>query len=382
MPLGLYNIWLPEASTSSAEDDIQADIQQAGLLGQGSIATEKIAADTIDFTVTGHLPLGDRFARKHATELESLAASGYEAVPLFDQDADVSDPKRAYYEVQAVDVSPAHPTTQAAYEYTVALSEKGTHSSHWRGVRTTVETVSTGLATGGNGLIGVDGGSVKAKWIDAAQGRSVATVDSTVSSEFGAVDRYAPSAPSFDDPTLLYEADFDAEYQTDVVVYDDRGESDRAWSFSDGQTTASATQWVHIYHGAHEFEGRPVVDNGLLRLRFDESNGNVDAWQYNAGADSWGSVSTSGSFDLVDADLDRIGPADVRLFCEFEDTNAGSLHTATISVQRGLDEMVLRIPDNESSIPSGLESQLSGVASDQSTDAKPRQTVVRRSEAR
>lgn len=397
MSLELYHIWLEDPATATAEDAIRAQIQSAGLLESGGLATERIATDQIDLSVNGQFRLGENLSRRVAMELESIGASTYSAVPLFATDTD--DPRRGYYEVRLVDVQPAHPTTTGAYQYTVALSESGSHETHWRGMRTESESISHNLATGSEGEIGLDHRATKVRWFDPDPANSTesATVQSTVEGELGSIQLYDPTEPTFTNPILLYELDFGREYRTDCVVWDDRGYGEKFYRVSEGgtqydneqydntseQQRATATQWAHIYDNSHEYDGVPIVENRRVRIRFDEPNEEIEAWQWDANASAWSEVAIDHSdYSLFDADIEAIGPADVTAYVEWEDTSTGDIDPVVLKVQRGLDEVVMRVPENESSIPTDLENQLSPIVSDQTTDKQPSQTIIRREEVK
>lgn len=393
--LSLYNIRLKDAAIMQPQEDISANILSAGLLETGGTATSKISTDQIDLVIPGRFDGGTTLAPKHAREIKSLGESDYTGLPLYDRGR--ADRKRKYYELGTVNVDEAHQTTDGAFEYTITLSETGTHETHWRAMRTNAESVGTNLATGSDGLIAADHRASKVRWFDAANGTESATVQATAVGEKGSVDRYDPTEPSFDDPTLLYELPFDREWRDDVNVWDDRGFDGKYFRITEGgqqyDTTqydtaatgreATATQWAHAYHPGYEFDGRAIIDNRFLRLTFDEAAGNLIAAEYDANADAWSEISISqGDYALFDADIEAIGPAGVTAYTEWEDTVSGDIDAAVIRVQRGLDRATIRIPANANSIPSALETVLSPIASDVTTDPQPTQTLVRRSDVK
>jgi hypothetical protein len=393
MTLQLYNIWLQDGATATAEDEIRADIQQAGFVGQGGTASERVSAESIDLTVTGQFRLGDVLSKKLAVELDSLGASAYEAVPLYDDEK--VDRKRKYYHVAQADTQPAHQTTDGTFEYTVALSEAGTRQDNWRATRTGSETVQTDLTAGDNPRIAVDAQAGKVRWFDPADGTESATLQTTVAGEGGGYDLYDPTEPSFDDPILLYEVAFSAESETDTIVYDDRNVAKTLTFASAGgfqydtaqydtvsyEESASATQWHHVFHEAYEFEGRPVVDTGRLRVRFDESAGTITAYQFTNGA-YFETAIDQGDYELFDADIEVIGPTDVRVFTEWEDTTDGSIDAATLSFQRGIDEVLVRAPPGASNVVDALEDVLDAIALGWDTDPTPSLDLVRRTEVK
>jgi len=378
MTTQLYLVPLPDAqATQPPSQGVSSRVAIAGLLEEGGISTENIATQDVDLQIRGQFRLGE-FSHKLKRELESLGESTYTAVPLYDEDKTNLGDDRGYYELASVDVNPAHKSTRQAYEYTVGLKKKGTRESEWTAVKTNSEDIGTGLATGSTGLIGVPSDDLKERWYSTASGSEVATPTQTVSAEFGDVDLFDPTESSFDDPTLVFEQPYSAEGNVDVRVWDDLGE-DKFASLSDGDGgTVEVTQWVHAFHTGFEFDGAPIVDNGLLRLRFDESAGTVEAWEWDEGSSAWTSIAlTLGDWALFDADLESLGPASVEAYLEFEDTTDGSLSACRLSVQRGLDRAVVRNPQNDT-IPSGLETALSPLASDQTTDQQPSQTLLPR----
>jgi hypothetical protein len=379
----LYHTELPDADMQSAESSVGAQIAQTGLFGTGGVATERIGTESVDLVISGQWRYGERFTTKAARELESLGSSSYEALPLYEV-GDTKHRKRGYYDVESVDVNPSQENGKDVFEFTVGLRERGTKQTHWRAVTTAPESINTGLASdlGTGDLIGVPAESGKTKWFDAAAGKESATVDSTVSAEYGDVDLFDPEEPSFDNPTLLYEVGYDREGPVDVRVWDTREYSDKFWSITINGETTRAAQWSHIYNTGSGVSGIPVVDNGLLRLQFDEPTGVLEASQWDDANSTWGSVSLDHSqYTLLDADLERIGPALVEIYCEFEHTDGG-IDTCVLGVHRGNSDAVARLAPNETSIASDLQALLDPIASDQPRDPRPAQTVRARSEVK
>jgi hypothetical protein len=141
-------------------------------------------------------------------------------------------------------------------------------------------------------------------------------------------------------------------------------------------------QGVHAFDAEFEFTGRPVVDNGLLRLRFIEPTGSVEAFEYDAGNDTYNQVTISqGDYELRDFDIVSLGPSRVDVFTTWENTVDNAFHELILSTQRGIAGVVLREPDNGTT-PDGLESAFDPIASNQTTDARPEQTLRPRSRVR
>jgi hypothetical protein len=398
MTLRLYLLPLPEADADTENDTIGAQIAQSGLLEQGGLAVEPIATENVDLRIQGRFTAGERLNRKLIDEAESLGEGSYTALPLYNTDAD-PDRKRSYYEVSNVDIN-ASAIQEHITEYTVELTHSGTRNSHWRAIETAGDdadnSIGTGLATGSPGQIGIPAGASNVRWFDPASGTEAATRQTTRSAEFGDVAIYDPTEPTFDNPTLIYGLEFAEEGPVDVRVWDDRGGekfltggTDSGVQYDslqyDSATVTDATlsdyvQWIHAYDAGFEFDGRPLIDNGLLRVRFEESLGTLSASTWSGSA--WTGVTIDqGDYELRDADLERVGPALVDVFTRWEDTTDGSSAEAILSLQRGNPDVVVRETDN-GTLPAGLESVFDPIASDQTTDPRPSQTIRSREEVK
>lgn len=393
----VYLTPLPDSQASTSDEGVRTQIQQSGLLQEGGTAVEKIAQDNIDLVVSGNFNFGATFSEKVADELESLSESTYNGLPFFTPSAPNGGRNVGYYELERVDVSPSHPVNQDAFEYTAAFTFTGTRETDWSAVQTNIEDVQTGLATGTNARIGLPAGASKTKWFGVEEGTESATAESTVTAEFGNLDRYDPQDTSIVNPILLYELPYTDAGSVDVRVFDDRGlakyyevEADSttvSTSTQVGTATVSGTkqrvsQWTHVYHTSFEFDGAPVVDNGRLRLRFDEANGVVEAYEWDTAEFEWSQLTVShGDYELVDADFEEIGATDTRVYTEWVDTGSDTLEQAIISVQRGLDRAIARYPPDTTQT-AGLESVLSAFVGDYATDPKPTRTLKSRGEVK
>jgi hypothetical protein len=379
----LYIPPLPNADAQTTDEGVRAAIQSAGLIQEGGVATEKIATDNIDVTVDGQFRWGKLFNDKLARELESLSESAYSGVPLFDTERADLGRNKGYYELELVDVSPAHPKRDEGFEYTAGLTFSGTQETHWRAVQTNEEAIQTGLATGSDGgSVGVPTSAGKVKWYDTATGKEPATPAATFTAEFGDVDVYDPTNATATDPTLLYEVAYEDESPVDVRVFDDRGK-DKFYELTSNNESVSINQWTHVFHPAFEFEGRPVIENGLIRLIIDEVAGEIEYFEWDTSLNDWESITPLdfGTFTFIDADIERIGPAMTDIFCEFEN-DSGGIEEAILSVQRGEPRgAVVRETDN-GTLSSGLETELDPLASDQTTDVQPEQTLKSRDEVK
>ena len=282
----LYTIDLPDADAGQPQDRIGSQVRQSGLIDGGGTATEQIATENVDLTLQGQWRYGKRFAKKAARELESLAAGGYESLPLFDVSSDELGRKTGYYEIESVDVSPAREDGEDVFEFTVGVSDAGTREEVWRAVRTTQELVDTLFDGSDVSYVAIPSEATKAQWFDSQEGTEKANPVDTVGSEFGSVDRYDPNDSVFDNPTLLYELPFEREGRVDAKVWDDRNRA-KFWTFEDNGDTVDVNQWPHVFNTAWEFDGSPVIDTGRLRLRIiedpDDNEANADVLNVQSG---------------------------------------------------------------------------------------------------
>lgn len=426
----LYTIDLPDADAGQPQDRIGSQVRQSGLIDGGGTATEQIATENVDLTLQGQWRYGKRFAKKAARELESLAAGGYESLPLFDISSDELGRKTGYYEIESVDVSPAHPDEggDSAFEFTVGLSESGTREEVWRAVRTTQETVDTLFDGSDVSYVAIPSEATKAQWFDSQEGTEKANPVDTVQSEFGSVDRYDPNDSLFDNPTLLYELDFEREGRVDAKVWDDRNR-EKFWTFEDNGDTVDVNQWAHVFNTSWEFDGSPVIDTGRLRVwfaqpekleplvvesgetftvesieRHEYTDGDTQtdgtivvetggelvalgdrndlfAERYNANEDRWESVGlVDTGWSVLDVDLTTIAPGEVQ--AQIQWTDGTEIASIDGIFDRGSESVLWVKPDGQEVVPDGIINTIRPIARETNQNVAPAQTTVARSETR
>ena len=390
----LYLSPLPESEAQTSENAVRSQIAQSGLLEQAGVAVENIATETVDVTVSGQFRAGPLLNRKLADELDSLSESGYTALPLYDADGDRLERVRSYYEIADANVEPAAAVGEGIYRYTIGLTNAGTPESDWRAVTTADESIQTGLTAGERAFIALPTQASQPRWFDRAQGTEAANAVDTVDAEFGTLDRYDPADSSFENPTLIYAAPFGAEGRVDVRVWDDRlsekyvttgavgGAQYDSTQYDRGRSatfTSQFTRWTHAFHPAFEFDGRPVLDNGRLRVRFDPDAGVIVPFRWDG---EWQTVSlTLGNYELEAYDLERVAQVDVDVLTTWRNTSTGAEARAILSLQRGYDDVIVRDPPN-GDVPSGLETALDPIAAGVDTDRRPSQTTRAKSEVK
>jgi len=141
-----------------------------------------------------------------------------------------------------------------------------------------------------------------------------------------------------------------------------------------------------VFAASHNYVGKPIIETGILRLTFDESNQDLTAERWDDGTSSYSSVSLgSSSWELFDLDVISIGFAEVYAQVEFRDTNQSptAFYRLDLRMQRGLENGLWELPQNEGApIPNGLRTLLDPIASNRDRDASPTKTVTARREVR
>ncbi|WP_435346033.1 hypothetical protein [Haloarchaeobius sp. HRN-SO-5] len=374
MTLQLYTLPLPRGGARGGQGARATSVAAAGTLSGSTPVVEDVASQPGDLTLEG--VYRGTYAAKMARELDELGSSSeINTVALFDQDQSVQASQAGYYVVESVDTNPERALSDRLYRWRLSLRRQGTQASHWRAVQTAESQPRNDFGNDTTtAYIGIPATASKVRWYDAETGAvESASVATTRNAEYGDVDMYDTLAPSFSAPTLLFEVPYRDEEDTDLRVWDTRGNTSK----TDGN---GYVQWAKVFDTTHDPSGSLVVDNGLLRLTFDDANNSLGVEQWDDSGGSWTSVSLGTSdWQLFDTDLRRIGQSDVRGRVEFEDPVGGSFCTLTMSLQRGFDTVRWLEPTTEPT-PSGLVNLLSPIANTSSYERSPSQTVTAREE--
>ncbi|OYR72708.1 hypothetical protein [Halorubrum ezzemoulense] len=395
--LTLYKQPLPEATTDQNRDELGTVLSEQGVL-DGDALVEAISSEAADLSLTGSYAAGD-WAPLLAGELEELADASMGALPLFGTGG-ASDLDSGYYEVESADVGPPHAVGKRVYEWDLTLTKKGTRKSHLRAVETEVTQPSPGHEFGNDtdALVGIPTAATAVRVVDTlsqpTQRASTAPID-TVDTPHGSIDVYDVNAEAIDTPIYIYRVAYDEEAPVDVRVYDTLGRDGQYIEGSDGRVR----QWQGVYARDHDFAGAVVIENGLLRVTIDEptnadATAALEAETYDAGADSWSTVSlpsyADGDLDTdwqpADVDLTHIGQARVAAQVEFEavaGTNAGDVFAVDVELERGRESLEVWIPERVTAeIPTDLEALLDPIASTSVVDTGVEQGLVAREEVR
>jgi len=365
---------LPRGGERGGTGGRASSLTAAGNLSEGEPVVDDIASQPGDYSPSG--VYRGRYARKMAQELEELGSSGaISTVALFDQTTGADHPRAGYYVVESGDTNAERAQSDRLQKWSLTLRRQGTKASHWRAVQTTESNPRNDFGNDtSSALIGVPAAASKTRWYnEETHETESASVASTVTGEFGDVDRYDTTASSYSSPTLLFEIDYSEEEDLDLRVWDTREEASKT-------DADSAVQWQKVFDTAHDPTGSLVVDNGLLRLTFDDASQSLGVEEWDTGSSSWTSKSLGTSdWRLFDTDLRRIGQCDVRGRVEFEDPTSGGFCTLTMSLQRGFTKVRWLEPTTEPT-PSGLQDLLAPIAHAGQYERSPSQTVVARDE--
>jgi len=409
----LYTIPVPTRAGDQTTTQIAQQLAEQGLLQQDTQAVDKIALGESTHRITGRFDWGELLSTRAGRQIQSLGESSFGAVPLFGDGGDSEVTEPAYYEVDNASANPAIEGFPQIWSYDVTLSKAGTQETVWRTLRTTRQDASNPFDAGGVPLLGVDVFATKTKWFSQSEGVEVADPVDNVETEYGTVELYNPANSTFDDPRLIFELPFAREGRTDVVVWDDRDRPKRViqsdsnaqvgsatvatttggygsaygTNYGTGDTvettgptvgrTQATTVWEHVFHTGWEREGDFVVENGRLRVKFDEDRGLIRPFRWDESM-GWQSVQIDhGDWELVDATPERINAVDAEFYCEFSD--GSSTEAFYLSLQRGISDALIREPESVT-LSQSLLDVIEPIALDWADDLAPSQGTQSRSE--
>lgn len=370
----LYTLTIPEDSQTSVQTQAQRNTSARGVLGEDAGSVESLSAAPDQRKLRGQYR--GTYAELMATELAELfEASEYGAVSYTGTSA--VTPADGYYTPADLSVRRLDPRDGGVVAFDGRMTRVGTRDSHRRAVETAVVQVENAFGNDQTASVGVPAKATDVRWLNDETGQTtLPSPVTTRSAEFGDVTLYDALAPSFDNPTLVYDLPYDEEGKTDAKVWDDRGASAK-------HDADDITQWQRVFITDHGFVGSPVFDNGLARMTFDRTNG-LSAEQWDDANGTWSAVSLGTSdweFDRVD--LTRVGPSRIDARCRFRDATQSPTATYELvfGLVRGYQYPQWTRPENETDpVPTGLVELLDPVANPNDYDAQPVQELVARTE--
>jgi hypothetical protein len=363
----LYTLSIPTDAQLETGRQVRRRTASISPLGDGTAVGQSIAPEPGSLRLVGSYrgQLADVMAREYE---ELHDADGFGEVPLVADDE--STDRDGYYVLQEADTAPAAPQSEGVlHTFESRLELSGTRKSHLRSVEITVDAVDNPLGTVEEAYVGVPAAASLVRWYDVtANTLTDATPTTTVATEFGAVDRYhVAAAPSTTSAALVYDLPYAEQGKTDVRVWDDRGTDLASKTDADG-----VVQWARVFVTSHEYQGRPILSNGRLRVLFDEdptTQPGLQAERWDASSSQWAGVALApnGNPDgwaLVDADLTRIGPAAVEAQLLFRASD-GTQAPLNARLSRGADVLLFATPPNApAATPVSLQDVVGPVASD------------------
>jgi hypothetical protein len=370
MPRELYTLVIPANAQTVSRSEIKRNLATHGLLDDSSSAVESLSLEPGEQALVGQFR--GKYASMMAAEVEELFDAGnISSVSFFDPIGSKND---GYYSLKNVDVEPIDPNLDSVQKFDGVLTKEGTRESKRRAVETNAYQPENDFGNQQTAYVGVPAAATDVAWYNAeTTATEPASVVETRTAEHGDVDVVDAQASSFDSPALVFDLPYQQEGKVDAVVWDDH---DRAKLDADG---INAWQWV--FSTGHEFAGKPVVDNGLVRVHLDTSGLVVEEWDASAGA--WSTVALGdSSWELDEWSLTRIGPARVEGHCRFVDPTQDppADYSLDMSLKRGRwwPQWTRLTPDHDPT-PGGLQTLLDPVADESVIDPQAEQSLVSRS---
>lgn len=372
--LTFLNLAVPIDSLRSGNANTQPQTAQSGILGESVGDVRQLSTspeqNTLQATLTGTA------AESLARELEELAASAVlDSIPVVD--SRTGSRRDGYYATTLVSANPAERMAKEAFQVELRLEKRGTRNTHWRQTTTDVAQLTHDFGSTAEAHLGIPATATKVRWCNDVsndvQALPSSDVIATRTGEHGDVDIVDANDAPVSNPSVIYELDYTEESKADPGVWDSEGNTSKT-------DADDNVLWSHVYATQHEFDGKPVLDNGLLRITFDESAGSITAEEYTSG--SWSAISlTSGDWTLFDVDIVEIGQAQVVAYLEFENTTDGSMFALEARMETGAQDLLWNIPADETGpIPNDLQTWLDPIASSRNLTANPERTVKARSE--
>lgn len=377
----LYRTPIPEDALRrpqrGSEQKTQTQLSKLGLLeGQSSVATISGQPGEVSLRAQYRGLYADRLALELSELLETEALQNLTFAPTSgDTELD------GYYAIEESNAGRLRPQESSLVEVEATLIREGTRGSHRRAVETNVVQPDPGNTFGNDttALIGVPAAATRVQWVDdvPASQTETPTVTSTVNAQHGDVDLVDARAPAFSNPVLVYDLPYDTQGDIDVGVWDTYGED----SITDSD---DVVQWGRVFDPGHDPRQNDelVIENGLLRLWFDDAANQLTAEEWNDGTSSWDNVSLGTSdWELLETDIRRIYGTRVEARVTFRDsTDTSTEYGIDLVLPRGYENGLWLAPDGGSLPPTGLQDLLDPIADGQVYDAQPTFGLAERSD--
>jgi hypothetical protein len=369
----LYVLVIPEGARTNSGARNSANVSVNAILNQSGGEAQPISSDPTEQSISG-IYAGE-YAEKMATELQELGLNqAADGVPLAGRQGET--PLDGYYAIESANVDPRSPQSDSLWGFDLTVAEQGRRESDFRAVRTTspIPQVDNPFGSGSTAEVGIPAGATDVTWVDEETTQTAEpSLITTRAAERGDVDIYDARAAPFDSPTLIYDLPYLDEGEVDPRVWDERGVGSKL----DGD---GILQWAKVFSPSHEYGGERIIDNGLVRLRFDPGGSGLAAERWSG---SWTDESLGASdWTLSSVDIRRIGFERVEARVGFADTTQSPTATydLDVSVKRGWADPLWIRPPGAAAIPTGLSDLLDPIADTQTYDAVATQGLIDRAE--
>jgi hypothetical protein len=393
----LYALAVPDEAIEQPQTSRALQLASNSPLTTDVPEVSSLSADPGSRTLAG--VVAGQFADIGAREFEELFSStGIEVVPWYGDGDGARSIREGYYALEDVQLQQATSRESRLQRFDGQLRQAGTRASFYRAVYANPQPVDNPFGGDPTAEIGVSARAEDVEWWDQITGdRESATVRRTVVGEHDRINIYDATEPSMDAPVLIHSLALDAEWPTDVRVWDDYNRPKESRSRYSGPTVGSATvgedgigsetvvpsTWQRCFVTGHEFVGRPVLETDRLRLRADRDRGRLVASRWSSDEGQYTLVQLGQSdWRLADLDLARIGVERIEAQTTWRDVSNGDRHRLDLTLKRGRDNALWTVPDNGSSPPSGLTDRLSPIASTAGQDAAEVADIVEKSQVR
>ena len=406
----LYALPIPESAQIDTGTQLSKQISAQGSVGKGEGAVQSISLDPNQQKIQGSYRSQEVLGGLMARQMEELFQSGgIEYVPYFGREG--ADGIDGWYTLDNTDIGPADASTEAVQTYNGTVTKVGTKKDYVRAVRcapTTVETVGASNYSADNQpehteRIYLPTDAARVRWFSPVT-KAVERAEPLnkweypeQAGELANYRAYSLDQASFYDssegaptpPALLYELPYRREYQSDVRVWDTcpeivgeekiiPGDLPRGSEVGGpGATVGSATvgaspregnvavaqAWQRVFRSGHEFRGEAVLDNGVLRIRFDDERGALRAERSRGHFDAWADQPLRSSpWTAVDLDITHVGLARVEAQIAFERYD-GVVHNLDVALPRGYKRAIWTTAQNETGeTPPALAYKLAPIA--------------------
>jgi len=379
--LELYAVPLVEQGQARADRRRTTRQQLQALLGDDVGEVESVAPEPGERTLQQDYV--DEYAAVRAKELAELANGISQPLPL--HATGTTSTVDAYVSASRASTSPIDPRGREQFQRAeLTISEAGTRASHWRETCTSVVQVDHPFGTTQTAEVGVPAAASKVRWYNPRTGaREAVTVRATRVGKNRNVDVLHASDSTYYQPgnNLFPKAIYDIPYGeigwTDPRVWDGRGNANK-------EDANGRTQWQKVFSTDHVFTGKLYIENGLVRVIFDEPANSLTVEEWDTGTSSWTTVSQGASdWELFDVDLRRLGLGYVRARVEFRDPTASptAYYRLSMRLGRGVTRPIWgNDVESGTPVPSGLQTKLDPVASANIRDAQVEMGILSRRE--